>query len=323
MEAETPTNRRTAAVHGWRPGEGWGWVWGEDDELGALNAMTPESMLEALRGVREGRVYDLGITVERRSYLGPFHVHTEVVSYRSSGGLRRELLAAGLDPGDVSFNTSMVMVSDHAGTQIDGLCHATAGTDDHWYNGWAGDRDRDDFGAVRASVAGMPPIILGAVLVDVAGHLGVPCLEAGFPIGPELVSAALAERHVDIAPGEAVLIRTGALRHWGEVGLDHDSLAGPDTAGITLAAARWLVEEKGAILVGSDTSTLEVVPNVDGDSIAPVHRYLLVEQGVHMGELHFLEELAAAGVHRFCYIALTPKIRGTTGGFALRPVAIV
>jgi hypothetical protein len=42
-----------------------------------------------------------------------------------------------------------------------------------------------------------------------------------------------------------------------------------------------------------------------------------------MGELHFLEELAAAGVHRFCYIALTPKIRGTTGGFALRPVAIV
>ena len=28
---------------GWRKGVGWGWIWGEDDEVGALNSMN-ESM---------------------------------------------------------------------------------------------------------------------------------------------------------------------------------------------------------------------------------------------------------------------------------------
>jgi hypothetical protein len=62
---------------------------------------------------------------------------------------------------------------------------------------------------------------------------------------------------------------------------------------------------------------------VDGDNASPVHKYLLVDQGVNMGELHYLEALAEAAVHRFCYIALTPKVRGTTAGFALRPIALV
>ena len=36
--------------------------------------------------------------------------------------------------------------------------------------------------------------------------------------------------------------------------------AAHDSAGINLEAAKWLVEEKGAIMVGSDTSGLEVGP---------------------------------------------------------------
>ena len=89
-----------------------------------------------------------------------------------------------------------------------------------------------------------------------------------------------------------MFVRTGSLRHWARGWHDHAALAGPDTAGLTLAAARWLVEEKGAILVGSDTSTVEVIPPLDGDNVSPVHKYLLVDQGVHMAELHWLEELA-------------------------------
>jgi kynurenine formamidase len=68
---------------------------------------------------------------------------------------------------------------------------------------------------------------------------------------------------------------------------------------------------------------VEVYPPADGDCLAPVHKYLLVEQGVHMGELHNLEELAATGQSRFCYIALVPKVAGATAGFAMRPVAVI
>jgi hypothetical protein len=28
------------AIKGWKRGVGWGWIWGKDDQVGALNAMT-------------------------------------------------------------------------------------------------------------------------------------------------------------------------------------------------------------------------------------------------------------------------------------------
>lgn len=305
---------------GWRPGEGWGWIWGQDDEIGALNAMTEEAVREALAHVSRGRTFDLGVMVDRHSYISPFHPPTLVTTYSTSEQFKRDL---GVDAAGASFNTSLVAISDHAGTQLDGLSHATFGADDHFYNGFTSNDGRGDFGVTRASAANIPPVVLKAVLVDIARHLGREYLDAGFAIGPDLLEDALTTKSIDLAPGEAVFIRTGALALWGHAGHDRDALAGPDTAGITLAAARWLVEEKGAILIGSDTSTLEVVPSADGDNIAPVHKYLLVDQGVHMGELHYLEDIAAAGVQRFCYVALAPKVRGTTGAFALKPAAII
>ena len=118
-------------------------------------------------------------------------------------------------------------------------------------------------------------------------------------------------------------MRTGTLRYWGKAGGDHKKLAAHDSAGINLEAARWLVEEKGAIMVGSDTSGLEVGPAPAGStSFIPVHEYLLVEQGVHVAEFHYLEELAADRVYRFCYIAATNKIKGSTAGFTMRPIAL-
>lgn len=120
----------------WAPGRGWGWTWGEDDEVGALNSITPDRVVESLRGVEHGRVYDLGVTVDRTSYLAPAHAQTEVVAYRTPAGLFRDGSFPDEGADRVSFNTSVVMVSDHAGTHLDGLSHATSGPDRHWFNGY-------------------------------------------------------------------------------------------------------------------------------------------------------------------------------------------
>jgi hypothetical protein len=59
-------------------------------------------------------------------------------------------------------------------------------------------------------------------------------------------------------------------------------MAKHDTAGLTVSGAKWLVEEKGALAVGTDTSGVEVLPPKeqldDGTSFNPVHVYLLVRQ---------------------------------------------
>ena len=84
------------------------------------------------------------------------------------------------------------------------------------------------------------------------------------------------------------------------------------------------------MLIGSDTSGLEYWPAAEDTakhqlkhgSFMAVHNYLLIEQGIHIGELHNLEELSAAKACEFCYICTTNRIKGTTAGFALRPLAI-
>jgi kynurenine formamidase len=170
----------------------------------------------------------------------------------------------------------------------------------------------------------MPPIIARGVLIDVPGHLGVDELQPSHAITADELRATLRNQGTEIRPESVVMVRTGTMRHWGTAGHDHEALAGPDSAGITLGAAKWLVEECGAMLIGGDTSTLEVIPPVDGEpSPSPVHEYLLIEQGVHMGELHNLEDLARDESYEYTYVALVPPVRGATAGFALRPIAIV
>src|SRR5262245_38456824 len=66
-------NYAPSSIKGWKMGTGWGWVWGKDDEVGSLNAMTDQSRSAALKLAAQGRVYDLGVTYSRRSYKWPGH----------------------------------------------------------------------------------------------------------------------------------------------------------------------------------------------------------------------------------------------------------
>ncbi len=67
----------------WQKGQGWGWVWGKQDEVGSLNEMTDASRLAALRTAKQGEVYDLGVLYDRRSYKWPGHSPGEVMSFRT------------------------------------------------------------------------------------------------------------------------------------------------------------------------------------------------------------------------------------------------
>src|SRR3954470_6255919 len=72
-------------IKGWKRGTGWGWIWGKEDEVGSLNAMTDQSRSAALKLATQGKVYDLGITYSRRSYKWPGHSPGEIMSFRSPG----------------------------------------------------------------------------------------------------------------------------------------------------------------------------------------------------------------------------------------------
>src|SRR5262249_49038476 len=112
--------------------------------------------------------------------------------------------------------------------------------------------------------------------------------------------------------------------YWKENGSDHEKVGAHDSAGIDLGAAKWLVEEQGAILIGSGTSGPGQLPppTGEGNSIIPGHPYLLGEPSVHTGGFRLPAGPARGRVYEFCYVCSTNKIRGTAAGFCLRPMAI-
>ena len=224
--------------------------------------------------------------------------------------------------GKLAFHSCALYISDNLGTQIDGLGHVTKGADNHWHNGFNESEHAGDFGLFKADADGIPPIIGRAVMVDVAAWKGVDALPSNFPIGSKEIKPTLEAQDTQIEPGDIVFLRTGTLRYWGENGSDHAKLGEHDSAGITLeGASGW--SSRRASLIGADTSGTEVSqdPALPG-AANRVHEYLLVDQGVHIGEFHNLEALSHNKVYRFLYVSMTNHLKGTVAGTAMRPIAI-
>ncbi len=313
----------------WERGQGWGWVWGEDDEVGALNEMTPTTVLQAIQLVKKGQVRDLGIVYDRTSFKWPGHSPGEIMTFRSPEGVQRQkdldfTLPENGNASLTTWHSCALFINDNVATQIDSLGHAVTGKDNHWYNGfkvadWGG-----NWGLQKAGAETIPPVIARGVLIDVATYKGLEALPSKYVITVDDLKGSLKRQGTDLRFGDVVLVRTGVLRFWGETGADNEKIAEHDSAGMQLLAVKWLVEEHGAMMVGSDTSSLEMMqpPPPGSDSFMPVHNYLLIEQGVHIAEFHYLEDLAAEKVYEFLYIAATNKIKGATAGFTMRPLAI-
>jgi kynurenine formamidase len=320
----------------WEKGKGWGWVWGEDDELGNLNELSPELALKALSKVKEGNVYDLGLAYDRRSFKFVGHSSGEIMSFRTPEGLL-------LHPGDkelafvkednslkTTWASNALFISDNVATQIDSLGHIYEGDPPQTYNGYRSEDIQSDFGLLKLGADTIPPIVAPATMIDVAASVGKDPLPESFGIGPDHLKEALDKQGVDIDPLDVVLVRTGTGGVWLDgsgVGANNSEVEGPDLAGLTVSGAKWLVQEKGALALGSDTSALEVRPPKDqledGTSFNPVHIYLLARQGIHILEYQNLEHLAEDKVYKFAYILGVNKIRGAAAGTVLRPIGIV
>jgi len=180
LSAQAP---RQSSMNRCTPGEGWGWVWGHDDEVGSLNEITPQSVLAAIKMVREGKICDLGVTYDRHSFKWPGHSPGEIISFRSPEGVKRQKgFAVHANAAGTAWHSCALFINDNAATQIDGLGHATTGADNHWYNGfkeldWGGDG-----GLRKADAVSIPPIVTRGVLIDVARYKGVDALPGHYSI---------------------------------------------------------------------------------------------------------------------------------------------
>jgi hypothetical protein len=188
--------QRQAGRQGWTAGKGYGWVWGANDEVGALNTLTDADRRGALALARQGKVYDLGVTYDRTSFKWPGHSPGEIITFRSPEGVKRQkdlpFTQGPGNSGETMWHSCALFISDNVATQLDGLGHVTVGADNHWYNGFREEEWGGNFGVRKCGAETIPPIIARGVLADVAGFRGVEALPPHTRITPKLLQETLA-----------------------------------------------------------------------------------------------------------------------------------
>ena len=258
----------------------WG-RWGDDDEIGTLNLITPEVRRAAAASVRSGKAFSLALPLDEEQ-----GIQVGVIPGRDNPIHRMTLVNEPMsaDQGAACTSDDRVDLSLQAATHWDGLCHVSYGG--HIYNGYPAD-GIDEAGAGRCGIHRIASLATRGVLLDVARVKGLDVLEQGYPITAADLDAAEELAGTAVLSGDVVLVRTGAMVHLPDDKWAY-TLAG---TGLTMETAAWF-HERDAAAVATDSLTFEVYPFDDGIDLA-VHLLHLVEMGMTQGQNWVLDALAA------------------------------
>jgi kynurenine formamidase len=279
--------------------------WGAGDQRGTGNMMKPETVLQAMKLIKTGEVFELGAILSsdpKESFINAgrvFNIYTKPSPVVPNGRqIQEELVVTEL--GQI-------------GTQIDAFAHQMWG--DSFYNCFklADIGTRSGFKKLGAENIGS--LVTRGVLIDVAGLKGVDMLPTSYNITAEDLQQALAKQNQKLQPGDTVIIRTGWSKLMGKENERYGSL----NPGIGIAAGQWLLTQN-PMMIGADNCCVEVRPSEAGHSL-PIHAMMIIQHGVYLLENLELEKLTAAGAYEFAFIVQPLKIKGGTGS-AVAPIAI-
>ncbi len=168
----------------------WG-RWGNGDQVGTVNLITPAKREAAMKLVRTGR------TVSLARDIGPQPVLMYHVTFPSN----RERADVVLDRFDLVYHGFTI-------THIDALCHVA--WDGQLYNGRP---FMQSLTAAGATWCPIDPLFGGittrGVLLDVAEARAEGYVSVGSPVTPKELDTAAARGGVRVEPGDVVVVRSG------------------------------------------------------------------------------------------------------------------
>jgi kynurenine formamidase len=291
----------------------WG-RWGDDDEIGTLNFVTPEKRIEAAQLVKTGKIFDLGMAFDSQGPQdGGFRINpVHVMTFTPTDTL-------GAPDGMISAD-DMVTMGLQCATQWDSLAHV--GYDDRFYNDVPATAVNTYKGATRNSFdKSVDRLISRGVLLDIPRLKGLDRLEDSTEITADDLAAAEERQGVEVRSGDILLVRTGSYR-WFLEG-DKARFMGNEP-GLGLSSAEYLFEKEVAA-VALDNWACEVWPSQVENSVIPFHMVAIRDIGLTIGEMFNLEGLAddcaEDGVYEFLFSGTGLKVTGAVGS-PLTPMAL-
>ena len=277
----------------------WG-RWGKDDEIGALNLITPSKRKQAAALVKEGFAVSLAAdpdTTKAVDNPNPYEVTMQ-----------------GIGADRIAVNYHGI-----AHTHLDSLAHQRQGV---FFNGYTPNpatvaTERHAKNSIHNVKNG---IFTRGILIDIPRLKGVPYLEPGTPIYVEDLEAWERQAGVKVTSGDALFVRTGVWARRKALGPWLRGRAeGGMSAGLDPSVIPWL-KRRDIALLASDHPQYVAPSNRRG----AVHDFALLYLGVHLIDNCDLEALSEASAARrrweFLLTAAPLPIPGGTGS-PINPMA--
>jgi hypothetical protein len=339
-------------------GSTWG-DFGPDDQLGRLNLVTAEKVLQGIAEVKTGKNFCLSLPLDYPggSVINPRRHPPELRPTEREGRPIMGLPLRCYDPTalDVVCDDRVLLTLQYS-TQWDSLSHIGQMFDadgdgiaeDVFYNGFRAGTDivgpftydikgngtptgAETTGARKLGVENMAVACVQgrAVMIDLLAHFG----HSGKVIGYEDLMSVLEKDKIVVEPGDFVCIRTGFAELLLEMKKQPDPkvLFGTTSAldGRDARLQQW-VTDTGTVALLADNYAVEATPAApcldDHCAMLPLHAHCLFKLGCYLGEMWYLTELAdwlrANGRTRFLLTAPPLRLPGAVGSPAT-PVATV
>jgi kynurenine formamidase len=283
----------------------WG-RWGKDDEMGALNLITPAKRRAAAALVKEGLAVSLASNAATTK--------APDVPCPAEWAMVAASQAAATD------RIAYPCIHGAGATHIDSLAHIFF--NGKMWNGYAvADNVTREGGAAKNSVLNMKNgIVTRAVLYDMPRLKGVAYLEPGTRIFPEDLEAWEKKTGARVGQGDALLLRWGRWARRAKLGPWNTD---EGSAGLDNTSIPWL-KKRDISLISWETPGYVPQPPGDLPRLA-LHNFVLTHLGIMLIDRSDLDALseAAAARNRWEFmlsVAPLPIPRGT--GSPVNPIAI-
>lgn len=283
----------------------WG-RWGEDDQLGAANLITPAKRKTAAALVKAGVSVSLARDPRTEKAID------------NANPYEHTMLRTGEDESS-SGSGDKYSVSYHglAHTHLDALCHIFY--QGQMYNGYP-QGEVTESGCGKDGIENLKNgVFTRGILIDIPRLKGVPYLEPGTPIYAADLEAWEKKAGIRVSSGDVVFVRTGRWARQAKLGPWNIM---ESAAGLHASVAHWL-KQRGVAMIGGDAANDVAPSNVEG-GFYPLHRLAINSLGVLMFDNCDLEALSEAAVQHnrwefLLTVAPIPVIGGT--GSPVNPIA--
>jgi kynurenine formamidase len=330
IDHELPTYQALLTRTDAPPGSAWG-LWGDDDEAGTVNLLTPERVVAAVALVEHGEIYPLQLPLhlpvrtEGNARKNPRHTLLRVGHERAEELLVEDVPDAGTTRDDI-LDGLYLQGSSH----WDALAHIRHPLHGN-YNG-VPDTDirAGSHGRLGIDVWSQRGIAGRGVLLDVVsffesrGRTLDPFSSYGITVSD--LKATAEWQKTTIQTGDILLVRTGFAEAAGEAPGDLSMGAPGSYSSTGLEVSDEMLEHLWDLHVAalaSDSLGVEVSAPANGAKAWELHETMIALWGMPLGEMWFLKDLAkACATHGRYEFFLTSCPLNLAGGVGSPPQAM-